>query len=86
MPNSRSSTSNRDAFAEQRRQLILQRAAEGDHKALLFDLLAIIHRDGGHYTELAGTAVSVQDAEKLIVALYHDNAALKARLKKLTHE
>jgi len=85
MPSSRSSTSNKDAWDEQRRQHLLSLAAEGDNRALLLELLATIHRDGGQYTELTGVAVSVQDAEKLVLALYKDNAALKARLKKLTN-
>lgn len=36
--------------------------SEGDYKALLNELLAVIHRDGGQYTELAGFAVSVEEA------------------------
>ena len=32
----------------------------------LYDLLAIIHRDGGHYTEKNGLEKSVNDAIELI--------------------
>ncbi len=35
---------------------------DGDFKALLQELLAVIHRDGGQYTVLTGYAVSVEDA------------------------
>ena len=39
--------------------------AQGDHESLLRNLLAIIHRDGGHYTERHGLVKSFQDAMAL---------------------
>jgi hypothetical protein len=39
-----------------------KKAAEGDYLFLLKELLAVCHRDGGQYTELAGLAASVEDA------------------------
>ncbi len=58
MPTSKSSTSSR-MF---QRAVFEKKAAEGDHLFLLKELLAVIHRDGGQYTELAGLALSVEDA------------------------
>lgn len=55
-----------------------------DYKELLLNLLAVIHRDGGHYTQLAGLPTSVIDAFRIVPELYGDNAALKARLDRLT--
>ncbi len=48
-------------FAWRTEQLV----RHGDHESLLKDLLAVIHRDGGHYTERHGLAKSVQDAMAL---------------------
>lgn len=81
MPNSRSSTSNKpDALTA----IIDKAVSKGDLVTLLHSLLAVCHRDGGQYTELAGLTVSVVDALRIVEALHKDNAALKARLKKLT--
>lgn len=63
-----------------------QWARDGSHEPLLLELLEHIHRDHGQYTTLAGLSVSVLDAIRIVDALHKDNAALKARLKKLTHE
>jgi len=35
------------------------------YKNHLFNLLAVLHRDGGHYTETHGVDKSVKDAMKL---------------------
>lgn len=67
MPTSKSSTSKVDAQQEARRQQVLQLAAEGDHRTLLYELLAVIHRDGGQYTQLVGLTESFLDAEKEVV-------------------
>ena len=55
-----------------------------DYRALLITLLAVVHRDSGQYTELAGWTCSVVDALRIVDALHKDNAALKARLDRLT--
>lgn len=82
MPSLPSSTSsNRDLDTMFVRSLIEQ----DDHKGLLLNLLAVIHRDGGHYTELAGLETSVVDAFRIVPALFGDIAALKARLAKVTN-
>lgn len=39
------------------------------HKTPLLNLLAIIHRDGGHYTEKHGVKKSAADASKIIAEL-----------------
>jgi hypothetical protein len=54
---------------EQYRQLIHQKAAEGDHLSLLTELLSLIHRDGGQYTVLVGLPASVEDAMKVVLDL-----------------
>ena len=53
-------------------------------RSLLHSVLNAAHRDGGQYTTLAGSEVSTADAVKLVTALHKDNAALKARLDRLT--
>jgi hypothetical protein len=58
MPNSKSLTSNDESY----RRLIYSLAENADYRALLIELLAVIHRDGGQYTQLTGLAVSVEDA------------------------
>jgi len=39
---------------------------EPDYKRLLLNLLAIIHRDGGHYTGEHGVEKSVKDATQRV--------------------
>ena len=58
MQSSKSSTS----IDEARREYIVGRVNAHDYLTLLMDLLAIIHRDGGQYTAIAGLAVSIEDA------------------------
>ncbi len=82
MPSSQSSTSSSGSFAE---KVIENWVSNECYEDLLINLLAFIHRDGGQYTELAGLAVSYTDAWRIVDALYKDNAALKARLKKVTN-
>lgn len=70
---------------EKLERLVRRCVDKGDHVVLLESLLAVCHRDGGQYTQLAGLATSVVDALRIVEALHKDNAALKARLKKLTN-
>lgn len=58
MPTSKSLISNNPL----RRLFIDQCVEGGDYKQLLIELLAVVHRDGGQYTQLAGFATSVEDA------------------------
>lgn len=39
------------------------------HEAMLLELLAVIHRDGGQYTKLAGLQASYTDAKAKVEAL-----------------
>ncbi len=57
-PTSKSSTSIDGNY----QKLIQQLVAAEDWRALLIELLAVAHRDGGQYTQLAGVAVSMEDA------------------------
>ena len=81
MPNSPSSTLNSPDFLG---RVVASKVIAKDHEWLLLNLLAVAHRDGGQYTELAGLATSVVDALRIVDALHKDNAALKARLDRLT--
>lgn len=61
------------------RNLITRMVNKEDYKGLLGHLLAVIHRDGGQYTELAGLHVSLEDAFAKVFELHRESAALKAR-------
>jgi hypothetical protein len=50
---------------------------------MLNELLAVIHRDGGQYTTLAGLATSLETASYTVTELYRKNAALRARVGRL---
>lgn len=54
------------------------------YKALLLELLAVIHRDGGQYTTLAGLMTSLQTAHNSVNELRRKNAALTARIGQLS--
>lgn len=82
MPTSKSSTSNNSLHTV----LLQQMVADGDYRALLVELLAHVHRDGGQYTQLAGFAVSVQDAIFQVNELRSINSVLERRIKQLTKE
>lgn len=45
-------------------------AAVPDHAHMLQELLAVIHRDGGHYTVAHGIAKSVEDAKAVVWAAF----------------
>lgn len=45
----------------------------------LLDLLAIIHRDGGHYTEEVGIDLSIEHAHKIWAKLQEDLAKYLAQ-------
>lgn len=77
MPTLKSSTLSR---------LIHELAEDGDYRALLVELLSTIHRDGGQYTQLAGIAVSAEDAIEKVVESYRLNAALNYRIKQLVNK
>ena len=67
MPTSKSLTSSERDYTSPRHKLIDELVADGDHRALLIDLLSVIHRDGGQYTQLVGLTESFLDAEKEVV-------------------
>lgn len=54
-----------------------------DYEALLLELLAEIHRDGGQFTKLAGFMTSLETAHRQVRELYRKNAALTARIGQL---
>lgn len=82
MPSLPSSTlSNPDLLTS----LVQKRVDNGDYVNLLDCLLAVCHRDDGQYTTLVGWTCSIVDALRMVEALHKDNAALKARLAKLTN-
>lgn len=43
---------------------------------MLLNLLAVVHRDGGHYTEKFGIHKSVHDAEKKVMLLIHESEVM----------
>lgn len=45
-------------------------SSDVDYKALLEELLAAIHRDGGQFTKLAGLMTSLQEAHKKVESTY----------------
>ncbi len=47
----------------------------------LGNLLAVIHRDGGHYTAMHGREKAVRDAHLIWASLIGDNERLRAALK-----
>lgn len=68
MPTSKSSTSSsfcKCCGGTQCSAFSIVKELEG-YKAMLDELLAVIHRDGGQYTVLAGYEVSVGDAKYAI--------------------
>lgn len=79
MPTSKSSTSSDGVRCRHFHEL----AANEDYRALLCELLARIHRDGGQYTQLAGFAVSFEDADLKVAELHNELAELRYRLKRL---
>lgn len=76
MPTTKSSTSNED-----RERLAVY--SEMDEKALLGELLAVLHRDGGQYMALAGPAVATLDAIKVYYDLRSEVAELRFKLRRL---
>jgi hypothetical protein len=56
---------------------------EPDYKALLDELLAVIHRDGGQYTVLTGYAVSFNDAKYIVEDTRKKLLHLKERVRQL---
>ena len=73
MPTSKSSTS----INSLHRILLQQMAKDGDYKAMLNELLAVVHRDGGQYTALCGHATAVEDAMSIFYDLRRDLEELR---------
>jgi hypothetical protein len=59
------------------KQLIEGLVEDENYEALLKEVLAVCHRDGGHYTILAGYSVSVLDAIVYVQELIRENRELK---------
>jgi hypothetical protein len=86
MPTSKSSTSSELkplALTEDRSTEQLEADGDIDYKTMLDELLAVIHRDGGQYTILAGYEVSVHDAKYHISENHRKIRALSDRIKEL---
>jgi len=52
-----------------------------NHESLLLNLLARIHRDGGHYTQEYGIEKSVQDADLKVAEAYSKILELESDLR-----
>ncbi|HVI72778.1 MAG TPA: hypothetical protein VM656_14990 [Pyrinomonadaceae bacterium] len=76
MPTSKSSTLSEDAPFY--RAYLKQKEVAGDYKALLDQLLAYVHRDGGQYTQLTGYATSVEDGIDIVLKTREELRDLKA--------
>jgi hypothetical protein len=50
---------------------------EPNYKAMLDELLAVVHRDGGQYTILVGYDLSIKDAVLKIQFARHNTPRLK---------
>lgn len=62
------------------KRLIDDLVEEGNYEALLKELLAVVHRDGGHYTILCGLSVSVLDGIVAVQDLIYKNREMKDAL------
>jgi len=51
-----------------------------NHKRLLLDLLAVIHRDGGHYVAEHGIDQATEDATEIVVNLMHEKENRDAKV------
>ena len=83
MPTSKSSISSERKL---RRQHLQRLADDLNYKALLGELLAVLHRDGSQYTTLAGYVASIEDAEHNYYDLRRKYDAVCFRLKQLVPE
>jgi hypothetical protein len=64
------------------KKLIDDLVEEENYEALLKELLAVCHRDGGHYTVLAGYSVSLLDAIIFVQDLIRENRELKDHVRR----
>jgi hypothetical protein len=62
------------------KRLIDDLVEEEDYEKLLKELLAVVHRDGGHYTILCGLSVSVLDGIIAVQDLIYKNREMKDAL------
>lgn len=62
--------------------LYMELTAKEDYRSLLNEVLAVLHRDGGQYTELAGYAVSVCDGIQNYFDLRKEVEDLRWKLKR----
>ena len=66
-PTSKLSTLSKEELAKAELNRVAKLVTDADYRSLLIELLAVIHRDGGQYTNLAGLAVSFVDAEAKVI-------------------
>ncbi len=64
-------------------KMIRDLADTGKHTELLYELLAVIHRDGGQYTILTGVAISTIDAIYAVEDTRRKYFALSERIRQL---
>lgn len=81
MPTSKSSTSNEETTRPIRAHY-LSWAVQDDYKAMLDELLSVVHMDGGQYTTLAGYAVSLEDAVTRVTTVRRELSRLQMKMKK----
>jgi len=55
---------------------------ELDYKSKYLNLLAVIHRDGGHYVSKHGESKAAEDGIQKIMTAYFENERLKEELAK----
>lgn len=57
-----------------------------DYEHMLNNLLAVIHRDGGHYTGKHGVQKSAEDAMKIVAEMYADKEAASESNRRTARE
>lgn len=62
------------------KRLIDDLVEEGNYEALLKELLAVVHRDGGQYYTLCGPSVAVLDGIINVQDLFYKNREMKDAL------
>lgn len=63
------------------RDFLKGKLEKGDFECILKELLAVIHRDGGHYTLLAGLETSILEAFNLQYVMRDELRDLRAKLR-----
>ena len=67
------------------RALLARVSGANDEARLLGDLLAVIHRDGGHYTDRVGVEASAEEAKRIFFSL-RDREPTEAQIEAAAKE